>query len=187
MNAMKTVNKLLFEDLTMQGYFSTNREAKVRFKELSKHPNALGYDDETDGFLVLHKGHQPGGIADEIQACILLKQKGYSVSLMDESESTGTEPDVTVNGKTYDIKRVYQTENLINRLSKLFKKVGKMGIDKIVLHIDQAVEIPALVAALAETAARRTNVNELILIVKGDVYELTRTQMMARSWLKVSK
>jgi hypothetical protein len=87
----------------------------------------------------------------------------------------------------YDIKRVYQTENLINRLSKLFKKVGKMGIDKIVLHIDQPVEMFDLVSALAETAARRSNVSEMILIVKGEVYELTRAQMMGRSWFKVIK
>jgi hypothetical protein len=181
---MGTKNKLLFDNLNAQGYLTTHAEAKIRFKELSKHPNALGYDETTDGYLVLHKGHQPGGIADEIGACLLLKQKGYGVSLLDESESTGTEPDVTVNGKTYDIKRVYLTENLTNRLSKLFKKVGKMGIGKIVLHIDQAVETPHLVAVLAETAARRSDVNEIILIVEGNIYELTRLQMMERGWLK---
>jgi hypothetical protein len=184
---MKTVSKLLFEDLEEKDFFTTNKEAKARFKELAKYPDALGYDEATGGYLVLHKGHQPGGIADEIQACLLLKCKGYGVVLMDESASTGTEPDVMVNGKTYDIKRLYQTENLINRLSKLFKKVEKMGIDKIVLHIDQPVEMPDLVAVLAETAARRSNVSEMILIVKGEIYELTRAQMMTRTWLKVIK
>jgi hypothetical protein len=184
---MKTVNKILFENLAEKDFFKTNKDAKGRFRELVKHPNALGYDEAIGGYLVLHKGHQPGGIADEIEACLLLKRKGYSVLLMDESASTGTEPDVIVNGKMYDIKRVHQTENLLNRLSKLFKKVEKMGIDKILLNFDQAVEMPDLVSALAETAARRSNVSEIILIVKGEVYDLTRAQMMARSWLKLVK
>lgn len=163
---------------------TNNKEAKSRFKELAKYPDALGYDEQSKGFLVLHKGHQPGGIADEIMACLLLKGKGYGVLLMDESESTGKEPDVLINGKSYDIKRVYQTENLLNRLSKLFKKVGKMGLDKIVLHIDQVVEISELVAVLAETAARRPNVNEMILIIDGKIFELSRTQMVNREWHK---
>jgi hypothetical protein len=183
---MKTVNELLFENLVIdEDIWTNNEQSKGRFKELVYHPNALGFDSTTNGYLVLNKGHQPGGIADEIYACLVLKNKGYGVCLMDESAFTGAEPDVLINGKKYDIKRIYQTENLINRLSKVFKKVEKMGIDKIVLHIDQAIEIPYLIAVLAETAARRSNVNEIILILKGEVYELTRAEMMARSWLKV--
>jgi hypothetical protein len=184
---MKTVNELLFENLETEGYWTTTEAAKGRFKELTKYPDSLGYDVVTDGYLALHKGHQPGGIADEIQACLILKQKGYGVCLLDESSSTGIEPDVAVNSKIYDIKRVYQTENLINRLSKLFKKVGKMGIDKIVLHIDQAVEMPYLVSVLAETAARRSNVSEVILIVRHTIYELTRVQMLQRNWYQIDK
>lgn len=45
---------LQLENLRRKGYFISNNEAKFRFKELVNYPNALGYDDKSGGYLVLH-------------------------------------------------------------------------------------------------------------------------------------
>jgi hypothetical protein len=137
---MKKIGQLLLEDLQGEGYYISNDTAKFRFKELVNYPSALGIDEESNGYLVLHKGHQPGGIADEIKVCLILKKLGYKVELLDESAATGIEPDAKINGAYYDIKRLYKTSNLLERLSRLFRKVTEMNIQKIVLHIDQKVK-----------------------------------------------
>jgi hypothetical protein len=177
------MSKLILEDLREEGYFISNDTAKSRFKELVNYPNALGYDEISGGYLVLHKGHQPGGIADEIKACLILKNRGYKVELLNESAGTGTEPDVKVNGKIYDIKRLYKAQKPRNRISRLFEKTSHLGIEKIILHIDQDLKPSEITSYLAEAMARRTKINEVILIFKEDVYELSRQIVFKRNWI----
>lgn len=182
---MKKTNILILENLQREGYFISNNTAKVRFKELTNYPNALGFDEQSGGYLALHKGHQPGGIADEINACLILKSKGYCVVLLDESAKSGIEPDVRINGKIYDIKRLHKARDSRNRISRLFEKTSRLGIDKIALHIDQSIKSGEIVAFLAEAMARRTKINELLLIYEGNVYELTKQEVLKRAWLKL--
>jgi hypothetical protein len=180
---MKKTNKLLLEDLQNDGYFISNEAAKGRFKEFLNYPNALGFDTESGGYLALHKGHQAGGIADEIGFCLILKAAGYRVELLDESAESGIEPDVRVNGKIYDIKRLHKAREPRNRISRLFEKTGLKGIDKIALHIDQSIKPNEMVAFLAEAMARRTKINEVLLIYEGTIYELIKQDVLKRNWL----
>lgn len=173
---------LQLENLRRKGYFISNNEAKFRFKELVNYPNALGYDDKSGGYLVLHKGHQPGGIADEVVACLILKNNGYKVALLDESAATGIEPDAIVNGVYCDIKRLYKATNLIERLSRLFRKVTDMKIEKIVLHIDQNIKRTDLAKFLSITAQRRPKISSIILIFESVPYHLTRQQLIDKKW-----
>ena len=177
------VSKLILEDLRVEGYFISNDTAKSRFKELVNYPNALGYDEMSGGYLVLHKGHQPGGIADEIKACLILKKCGYGVELLNESAGTGIEPDVKVNGKIYDIKRLHKAQKPRTRIIRLFEKTSHLGIDKIVLHIDQDLKPSEIISFLAEAMARRTKINEVLVIFKGDIYELSRQIVFKRNWI----
>ena len=54
-NVMKTANKLLFEHFDDAHYFKTNEAAKKDFKIISQFPNALGFDDASSGYVVLHR------------------------------------------------------------------------------------------------------------------------------------
>lgn len=173
---------LYIDNLRREGYFITNDEAKFRFKELINYPNALGYDDISGGYLVLHKGHQPGGIADEVVACLILKSNGYKVVLLEESAATGLEPDAKVNGVYCDIKRLYKATNLLERLSRLFRKVTEMKIQKIVLHVDQNIKRTELAKLLSITAQRRPKISGIILIFEGVPYNLTRQQLIDKKW-----
>ncbi len=177
--------ELLLENLQQEGYYISNDTAKFRFKELHNYPNALGYDEKSKGYLVLHKGHQPGGIADEILACLILKKNGYRIELLDESASTGIEPDAKINGAYYDLKRLHKATNLLERLSRLFRKVTEMKIKSIVLHIDQNIKRSDLEKLLSITAQRRPKINSIILIFENNVYDLTRQQMIDKNWQKV--
>jgi hypothetical protein len=173
---------LHLENLQREGYFISTDEAKFRFKDLINYPNALGYDEVSGGYLVLHKGHQPGGIADEMVACLILKKNGYKVTLLDESAATGIEPDAKVNGVYCDIKRLYKATNLLERLSRLFRKVTEMKIQKIVLHIDQNIKRSDLEKLLSITAQRRPKISGMILIFEGIPYHLTRQQLIDKKW-----
>jgi hypothetical protein len=179
---MKTKNEPYFEQLGEEGYYISNNFPKAKFKDLTDFPDALGFDYESGGFLALHKGHQAGGIADEIRACLLLKSKGYAVELLDESAATGIEPDAKINGAFYDIKRLYKSKNHLERLAKLFRKVGYMKIDRIVLHIDQNIKRTDLESLLSTTASRRPAISHVLLIFQNEVYEIARQDVIDKNW-----
>ncbi len=73
---MTTKNEQSFENFEKDNYFKSNTiEALKRFKSLINYPSALGYDSDSNGFIVLHKGHQSGAIDFEMPVCLLLKKR----------------------------------------------------------------------------------------------------------------
>ena len=82
---MTTQNKHYFDNFSNTDYYKQNNlEAIKHFKSLPKFPNALGYDITSDGFIVIHKGHQSGALDFEIPACLILKDAGYAIELIEE-------------------------------------------------------------------------------------------------------
>ena len=56
---MKTANKQLFDDLDSTHYKNALDAAKDYFVFKKHFKESLGYDDQSDGYLALQKGHQP--------------------------------------------------------------------------------------------------------------------------------
>jgi hypothetical protein len=127
-------NQLIFQKIDKNNFFISNQDAFHVFKVLTFYKNALGYDGESDGFFVLHKGHSQGSLNDEIEAVLLLKQSGFGVFLNDESQNTGLEADVTLDGFIYDIKRMRNAENPRRRILKNFEDTLRKGATGIILH-----------------------------------------------------
>lgn len=55
---MKNANKKRFEAYSDNCYFKENNKADSHFKQLKHFPNALGYDAQSGGFIVIHYHHK---------------------------------------------------------------------------------------------------------------------------------
>ena len=53
---MEKTNRQIFNELTPDSYFKSVKMAAKRFADIRKFPDSLGFDDESCGFLVLHRG-----------------------------------------------------------------------------------------------------------------------------------
>ena len=83
---MRQTNQSIFEAFDKNEYFTVQSEARYVFKILNLYAYAVGYDSDSHGYLVIHKGHSQGGLNDEIEAVLLLKQIGLGIALNDESQ-----------------------------------------------------------------------------------------------------
>ena len=63
---MSKLNQQLFEQYSHSLYWKNNNGAINFFRSLENYPNALGFDKESGGFIILHKKHKTGGLESEI-------------------------------------------------------------------------------------------------------------------------
>lgn len=146
---MKTYNKLLFENLDTTHY-TTTQDAVSEYRIFkSQFDNVLGYDSETDGFVVLQKGHQPGALEDELLSVQILKNNGHAVILLNEL-GEGKHLDCTVDGVPSEIKRVKTFS--VRSLKEDFYEAHKKGAKRIVLHITTQTERINLILVLKRIA-----------------------------------
>ena len=134
---MSKLNQQLFEEYSHAFYFKTNHEAINLFKCLEHFPNALGFDNESGGFIILHKRHKSGGLVSEIDTCILLKQAGLGVILIEEYENEKS-VDVEIEGKIFEIKKLVNTNNLTRAIQRHFQRTY-LKTNNLILHIAQPI------------------------------------------------
>lgn len=98
-------NRQSFESLPSEEYLKSVEKAVKIFRDMAQHPDSLGFDEETGGFLVLHRRHAPSGFEQEIPVCVLLKKLGFGVLLVEEFPHRKSS-DAEIDGIVFEIKQV---------------------------------------------------------------------------------
>lgn len=180
---MKTVNKLLFENLNPNEY-AKNFETieQFDFRQLDAYADILGFDEHSQGWVVVHRHHAVSGLFDELPTCRILKTQGYAVTLIAESNQI-VSADALINGVIYEFKRISSATNLPRAIEKQLRLAYKKS-ENIALHIDQAIEADVLVSALRKAAFNHSGIQQVLLIWKGEVIPLTRQEILKSQWLK---
>lgn len=173
-NIRKAMNKLRFESLEQEGFIIDNQKVDYkRFKHL-KNRNALGYDNQSGGYLALHPEHEPDALSKEIDACLILKNEGYRCELL--SEQNGNRVDIMLNDKVYDIKQVSNASNPSARIVEHFRFTYKKS-DKIILHLTQFISEADLKTAFKNAQRKYPSIIECITIDmnnKIDIKDMTK-------------
>ncbi len=177
---MSKLNQYKFDRYPESSYYKTNEKAVKHFTDLDKFPNALGYDFKTSGFIVLHHRHQAGGIIDEMAACIFLKNQGYDVELLMESDFIPS-PDIKMQGITFDIKNLKNAKNFDNAIMMQFRRSYKKA-NNIVLHISQSINEVQLKKALRNASKFYSEIKTVWLIYNNQLFILDRIKMRAESY-----
>jgi hypothetical protein len=177
---MSKQNRELFDSYPDDSYFKTNQRAIKHFKELYKFPNALGYDIKTDGFIVLHHKHQESGIADEMPACLILKQNGFGVELNQESGFI-PKADATIEERFFEIKCIKQAENLDNAVKMHFRRSHRKA-NCMILHILQRVNHIQLKKSLRIHCKDYKSIKIVWLIYENRLFQLSREVIITESY-----
>lgn len=148
---MKTINEILFERLDNTHY--TIAKAATQEYDIFKHQfkDVLGYDKETDGCVVLQKGHQPGALADELPIAVFLKKTGHFVVLLDET-GKGKQIDAFVDGATFEMKNLRNAINTFQRIKKDCQSALSKGTNNVVIYINVPLDKEALIVILHRLA-----------------------------------
>lgn len=178
---MTTQNKHYFDNFSNTDYYKQNNlEAIKHFKSLPKFPNALGYDIISDGFIVIHKGHQSGALDFEIPACLILKDAGYAIELIEEPSEI-LSADAIVNDVIFEIKQIIHATNLSRALERHFRRSYKKS-ENMLLHVAKDMTEVELKKALRKAAFNYPAIKKMILIHNGQVRELTHIQLLNMTW-----
>jgi hypothetical protein len=154
---MKTVNQVLFENLTDNHY--TDTAAAVQEYHIFKYAfkDVLGYNTKTNGSVALQKGHAWAALINELHIAEVLKQGGHSVVLLSEI-GEGKHVDATVDGILSEFKQVRKLT--IRALKEDFYEARKKGAKTIVLDIKDTSQ-RVLLFELLKRIANNPIVNEL--------------------------
>ncbi len=107
----KETNIDFFEALPDTEYFKDNKRASQKFRNIEAFANALGLDMDTSGFIALHHKHVDLALLQELPVCIILKNAGYGVVLMNE-EGIHQKADAQIDGQLFEIKRISKAKNI---------------------------------------------------------------------------
>jgi hypothetical protein len=150
---MHTINKLLFNNLNDTCY--TNAQAASAeygiFKYAFKY--ALGYDENSDGCIILQKGHQPAALIDELPITVLLKETGHFVVLLDES-GKGKQIDALIDGSFFELKNLRNATNVFQRIKKDCQNALSKGAQNVIININVALneaELKVILRRLAKS------------------------------------
>jgi hypothetical protein len=178
---MTTPNEQRFENFDTKIYYKSNSfDSLKRFRQLSNFPNALGFDKDSNGFIVLHKGHQAGAIDFEMPACLLLKKAGYAVELIEEPSNV-LSADAIIDDEIFEIKQIITATNLTRAIEKHFRKSYKKSI-RIILHVAKEVEVQELKLALRKSAFNYPMIKKVLLVIQEQVHELSPDEMLGMNW-----
>ena len=158
---MEITHKILFENLDSTHYTST-KEAINEYRIFKRQfSDLLGYDEKTNGFVALQRGHQRGALPDELPSVAILKDNGHAVILLAEL-GEGKHLDCTIDGMPSELKCVKTFT--IRSIKEDFYGAYKKGAIRIVVHIDVPIERIAL-----NTVLKRVAYNPLVNKIK-DVF-----------------
>lgn len=181
---MSKLNQQLFEEYSHSFYYKTNRDAIGQFKYLEKFPNALGFDKESGGFIVLHKKHKAGGLISEIDTCIILKNAGFGVVLVEEYENEKS-VDVEIEGKVFEIKQLVNSNNLKKAVQRHFQRTY-LKTNNLILHIVQPIHENQLRGCLQEATEMFPSIKRVWLIYRKQIHKLDRKMLLDRKY-KIQK
>ena len=172
---MSQQNRKQFDNYSDDSYYKTNEKAVKRFRCLYQFPEALGFDDESGGYIILNKKHKPGGLHDEIPVCLILKKLGLGIELISEDE-IGKVLDVTISEISYEIKRIKQTKNLLNSVTVIFRATYKKA-KRLIFHIDTKIEPNNLKRALRIVSEKYGQIKIVWIVYEGKLTILNKDDL----------
>ena len=173
----QTPNWSIYENLPSREYFKETIKAAPflkGFKEIF--PDALGYDEITDGFIAIHIGHSRSSLHLEIPACLVLKNVGYAIILLEES-GFHKSPDVQINGIAFEIKYISKAKNLKNAFVHQFR-TAKRKSENLLLHIDQPVKTEQLRSALFYAVQKFPTITVVWVVWRTQLYQFDRLTIL---------
>ena len=166
------------------GWVADVQQARKQFRMLKNYPDdAIGYDPNSGGAIILHEGHQPDTLNRELPAAIALRKQGWLVWLLDEAKKAKGKPDAIINDQFVEMRQIRDAENFTKRFSKHIEGALKNS-ENVLIHIAQEVTAATLLKAVRENALRRPALHTLYIVWKNETYRLTRAQMLEADWLK---
>jgi Contact-dependent growth inhibition CdiA C-terminal domain len=168
---MMTVNNLLFENLDDSHYKSAESAVKEYPVFRNAFKDVLGFDEKTDGYVALQKGHQREALLSELHTAAVLKANGHSVILLPEVGNS-KHPDALIDGVVSEFKQVRKLT--IRALKDDFYESRKKGATRIVLEIINPLERDMLFELL-KRLAHNPMVNALqdvFLVIDGKLEKI---------------
>lgn len=130
---------------------------------------ALGYDNKSGGYVLVHPKHEASSLINELPAAQLLKERGFTVELLEEV-GMEVKTDALINGKIYEFKRVSSATNFERKIERAFRDSKKAK--RLVLHIDQDFNKNEVQSGLIKAIRKYGDkVEWLWLILNDNVYE----------------
>jgi hypothetical protein len=169
---MNKLNKSIFDEYSSNDYFKSNDEGEKKFKALLKFPNAVGFNHRSYGFIVLHKSHKSGGIEDEIPACLILKNLGFGVELIEEHDHHMS-MDVKIEGTNFEVKRLHNCDDWASGILRHFRRAYKKTTH-LILHIDQRMHAHNLRRAIRNASNTYGSIQVVWLIFQKRLTQLTK-------------
>lgn len=120
-----------------------------------------------------------------------LAKNGYHVIIRSHQEIPGVKnPELDINGKTWDIKRVFPKNSLLHGIQKAIKRANhQLANPVIVIQTKDFIEDSlrrALIASLGKNPLWNTHVTEVIILLEESdeivkLYFFTRNQIINRN------
>ncbi len=177
---MRNLNKQKFDDYPESIYLKSNEKAIKYFKEIKKFEQALGFDYDSGGFLILHKKHKPSGINDEIPVCLILKKLGFDILLIEEKDSDKS-VDAEIREIAFEIKRLVRAENFRKAMLRHFQITYKKT-SYLLLHIDQFISESQLKSVLQHSAEEYSKIKIVWLIYENKLNILDRKMLLSKNY-----
>lgn len=184
-NVMRGAGQLIFDNYAEAEFWKNGKDVLgVKYFRGANTAGDLGLDSGSGGFIVLHKGHSPTGLADELPVCKILRANGGMCELLDESDPKSTF-DLFWDGHFWEIKRLKKASNPNRAIRDYFRNAKGKGKFKLLIHVDMAITRNELMEAIYQ-ANREQPAIKLVQIIgnNGDTFRLTPEMMKARDWYK---
>jgi len=173
---MKPPHLQIFEDLPAHEFFKTSKKAAKTFKIMGDYPDALGYDEETGGFLALHRRHSATGLEQELGVCLYLKSLGFAVTLLEEAGSF-IAADVQIGTEIFEIKRISNARNIERAVVFQFRTAYRKS-KNLILHIEQRVEFGSLRNALFKGCQKYASIQTVWVVVGTVLWQFDRITIL---------
>lgn len=121
----------------------------------------------------------------------ILAKKGYDVTIRSHEEKPGIKnPELDIDGKIWDIKRVFPKKSLLHGIQKAIKRANnQLANPVIVIQTKDFTEDSlrrALIASLGKNPLWNTQVTEVIILLEEldeivKLYSFTRSQIIQRN------
>jgi len=170
-------NRQIFDRLSDEFFLKSHQKAVRVFREIALFPNAIGFDDNSQGFLVLHRRHAPSGFEQEIPVCLFLKNLGCCVILVEETPHQKT-ADAEIDGVVFEIKQVARAKNIQRAILRQFR-TAYHKCDNILLHIAQQTTINSIRSALKTGIKTYPSIKLVWIVFENRLYRFSRKNLQS--------
>jgi hypothetical protein len=174
----KTENEAIFDDISPEFYYKTFDFAKKEIRGLDALlENTLGFDEKTNGFVVIHKLHSKDALKIELLACQILKNLGHAVILLDESGSHKV-VDSKIDDLFFELKYISQAKTLKSAFERQFR-LAKKKTQNLLIHVDQTTNTDQLRSVIFNTAKDFPEIVLVWIVWKKRLFRFSRPEIIS--------